>query len=150
MEYSTEEGGFRYIPFRIYQVSQKRAFLLPFARQASRCRHKAAQHILLGWRMTHQMGKHRLRDTVAPWSIAYAPAAYAMDRYKYSDIPKKSRPVMSKSFLFLTPTNTCRLPPLPFRILCNCVCHSRHIQLQIVRPQTSNNHHVCVHTCDFW
>ncbi|CAF87874.1 unnamed protein product, partial [Tetraodon nigroviridis] len=31
MEYSTEEGGFRYIPFRIYQVSQKRDFLLPFA-----------------------------------------------------------------------------------------------------------------------
>lgn len=72
MEYSTEEGGFRYIPFRIYQVSQKVAFLLPFAQQASRCRQKAAQHVQLGCRVTHQLGKHLLRNADAAWSTTYA------------------------------------------------------------------------------
>lgn len=64
MEYSPEEGGFRYIPFRIYQVGQKADSLLPLGQQAGPCGRKAAPQSLLGWRMMHQLGKHPLHDTL--------------------------------------------------------------------------------------
>lgn len=70
MEYSTEEGGFRYIPFRIYQVGQNPESLLLFGQQASRCRQTAAQQLLQGWRVMHQLGNHRLRDIGTPWPTA--------------------------------------------------------------------------------
>lgn len=58
MEYSPEEGGFRYIPFRIYQVGQKADALLPVDVDG-----RLHRSPCWAWRVIHQLGKHLLHNT---------------------------------------------------------------------------------------